>query len=1031
MLILRGLHDASDRELFDAIVQGDHGNTFITSRVEVLLKNYRDPPYTSQKKCIAYLGSRFRVTLRLAENTSDVENRKNLLLRCKLVHFVEHRYKFNVLTFMIRKLYALANGECSVDSPDSLQNQEILLGGYLYGQYIKEKWYEHLHFLALVMQRELRYEQKEADTQQGMMLGNFSSGFAHPHFLRKVLKKAPCDLGAKLEYLLATGNVKTQTGMDLQQVTGYTIVAEKLNYFRYLSHFRSVHRGSFFAELKTTTVRKLLPESWGFLCPVHTPDGAPCGLLNHLSHTCIITTQNVIDVPKLMPVLTYLGMQPWLPGTLAKKGDHCILLDGCLLGFASEERCQHMAQQLRRWKCEGMHGLPKQLEIGYIPSSQGGQYPGLYLFACPARMMRPVHAIPLGRRRHMHSEEFHEGEGHPHPPTNGTDEQDLQEDLVGTFEQVYMDIAMTLPKDGVPKHDSTTHVEIAPTSALSVVANMTPFSDFNQSPRNMYQCQMGKQTMGTPSHSYERRSDNKLYRLQTPQTPIVRPHLHLKYAMDEYPQGTNAVIAVISYTSYDMEDAMIINKSSDERGFGYGTIYKTVQLDLEDYRRTGEPLVHAFSYPKAESNPHPILDADGFPFVGARLQQGDPLACIVDLVTGETTLVKYKEADDVFVHSVRLVGSVRTSSTSLPTHTTVASHSKLSNRSDTSTSSTSSSSSSTSSSTLSSATEGLCVRAFIQLRMPRPPMIGDKFSSRHGQKGVCSQRWPMVDMPFTESGMVPDVIINPHAFPSRMTIGMLIEQMAAKAGAMLGQAQDATPFQFTESVLEEKTMEEDDPITDKNATDLPDGEKEANNNDDSSKKEKKKKVNPTAAAYFGEQLVKAGYNYYGNEPLYSGVTGELLQADIFMGVVYYQRLRHMVSDKFQVRSTGPIHPFTRQPVKGRKMAGGIRFGEMERDALLGHGTAFLLQDRLMHCSDYSQTLFCKSCCSFLGCYWSPSAHKESMGITYEGKVYECLQCQQTSLDSKSQIVVISVPYVFRYLCAELMGMGIRLKIMVE
>jgi len=263
----------------------------------------------------------------------------------------------------------------------------------------------------------------------------------------------------------------------------------------------------------------------------------------------------------------------------------------------------------------------------------------------------------------------------------------------------------------------------------------------------------------------------------------------------------------------------------------------------------------------------------------------------------------------------------------------------------------------------------------IRLRFNRNPVIGDKFSSRHGQKGVLSQLWPEINMPFSESGMRPDCIINPHAFPSRMTIGMLVESMAGKAGAMHGFYQDATPFQFDE----------------KN----------------------------TAADYFGDQLVKAGFNFYGNEPMYSGVAGTEFHADIYLGVVYYQRLRHMVKDKYQVRNVGQVNKLTKQPIKGRKVGGGIRFGEMERDSLLAHGTSYLLLDRLMNSSDYSRAYACKQCGSIL----TPVMH---FNVNTQHKHPLCRFC-----DSKNAVVPISVPYVFRYLAAELASVNIRMTLEIK
>ena len=262
---------------------------------------------------------------------------------------------------------------------------------------------------------------------------------------------------------------------------------------------------------------------------------------------------------------------------------------------------------------------------------------------------------------------------------------------------------------------------------------------------------MGKQTMGTPSTAFNHRTDNKMYRLQTGQTPVVRPALHDTYGFDNFPNGTNAIVAVISYTGYDMEDAMILNKSAHERGFGYGTVYKSEIVDLDSLRGSGEAISYHFGLDRSKSKLcKDYIGNDGLPHIGAHLKADDPLYAYIDDATGKCLVKKYKGPEDAYVDEVRILGDDLGNSELQKVH--------------------------------------------IKLRITRSPVIGDKFSSRHGQKGVCSQKWPAVDMPFTESGMQPDVIINPHAFPSRMTIGMFVESLAGKAGALHGFSQDSTPF---------------------------------------------------------------------------------------------------------------------------------------------------------------------------------------------------------------------------------------------
>jgi DNA-directed RNA polymerase I subunit RPA2 len=938
VMILKALVETNDRDIFESLV-GPAGSTgiedkqFVMDRVELLLRTYKVYSIYGRTQTRAYLGKKFKVVLQVPETLSDFDAGTEFLRKIVLPHLGSHNVSANqdldksrMLLFMIRKLYSLVEGECSVDNPDAVSNQEVLLGGHLYGMILKENLEDWINSLRIHL----------ADWGQTNNWTPFTSPQFEKDLIPKIFKKSREDIGSRLDYFLSTGNLVSSSGLDLQQTSGFTVMAEKINFYRFISHFRMVHRGSFFAQMKTTTVRKLLPESWGFLCPVHTPDGGPCGLLNHLAHQCKIST-HAVDASKVPELVTKLGVT--FNSSASLSDSVVVQLDGRLLGFCSPKQALSIHDSLRFWKVQGGHGVPVELEIGYVPNSNGGQYPGIYMFSQAARMYRPVKYLPLDRV-----------------------------DYVGPLEQPFMSIACTEPEI---LSGETTHVELDPTNIFSIVANQTPFSDFNQSPRNMYQCQMGKQSMGTPGTATRYRTDNKSYRLQTGQTPVVRSPLHNAYGLDNVPNGMNAVVAVISYTGYDMDDAMIINKSAHERGFGHGTIYKTVKIDIAEVTRgksSSKNVTQLFGFvpeglQKAEWKLK--LDDDGLPSIGQQLKRGDVMAVShtvsFDQPTGEyrnrdgeTRLHKYKDEEEAFIEEVRLLGSEEGN------------------------------------------TPLQCIS--LKLRIPRSPVIGDKFSSRHGQKGVLSQKWPTVDMPFSESGIQPDVIINPHAFPSRMTIGMFIESLAGKSGALHGLAQDCTPFKFDEK--------------------------------------------DTAVDFFGHQLMKAGYNYYGNEPMYSGITGQELAADIYVGVVYYQRLRHMVNDKYQVRTTGQNNRLTGQPIKGRKKGGGIRVGEMERDALLAHGTAFLLQDRLLNCSDYVKTWICKDCGSFLATIpVAPGVGRRRGG--FEQRTARCRRCatRAQGWESKSEIwedgnnekwtggdnvTVVAVPGVLKYLDVEMASMGIKM-----
>jgi len=504
------------------------------------------------------------------------------------------------------------------------------------------------------------------------------------------------------------------------------------------------------------------------------------------------------------------------------------------------------------------------------------------------------------------------------------------------------------------------HEELEPTRMLSLLAGLTPFSNHNQSPRNMYQCQMLKQTMGTPYHNHIYRTDNKVFRIMNPQRPLVRTKMYEAADCDLHPVGTNAVVAVITYTGYDMEDAMIVSKASYNRGFAQGQVYKSKIVEAAGQGHSAEERrkCRFANPPKGSGLTAPELDADGLPPVGTYLRRGDPLYCTVDH-NGRCKVESYHEEEPGYVEQASLVDGAALE-------------------------------------------EGACQRLLLKLRHTRNPVVGDKFSSRHGQKGVMSLLWPQEDMPFTESGITPDILFNPHGFPSRMTIGMLIESIAGKAAAHEAhRSADGTSFRGYRGRYGPDGNEAD-PF-------LREGQRGA--------------AGPTAAEYFGGVLAENGFQRLGTERMYSGIHGTELETEIFVGVIYYQRLRHLVMDKAQARARGPNDRITNQPVKGRKRGGGIRFGEMERDSLLAHGASFLLHDRLMRCSDFDVSYVCPLCGSVL----SPQANTRDEARP--GEQWECPPCTR-STGRAVRCHPLPVPWIFRYLACEMAAMNVKMKLTV-
>uniref|UniRef100_A0A2K6EY13 DNA-directed RNA polymerase subunit beta n=1 Tax=Propithecus coquereli TaxID=379532 RepID=A0A2K6EY13_PROCO len=459
----------------------------------------------------------------------------------------------------------------------------------------------------------------------------------------------------------------------------------------------------------------------------------------------------------------------------------------------------------------------------------------------------------------------------------------------------------------------TTHLEIEPFTLLGVCAGLIPYPHHNQSPRNTYQCAMGKQAMGTIGYNQRNRIDTLMYLLAYPQKPMVKTKTIELIEFEKLPAGQNATVAVMSYSGYDIEDALVLNKASLDRGFGRCLVYKNAKCTLKRYTNQTFDKVMGPMLDAATRKPiwrHEILDADGICSPGEKVENKQvlvnksmPTVTQIPLEGSNVPQqpqykdvpITYKGATDSYIEKVMIS---------------------------------------------SNAEDAFLIKML--LRQTRRPEIGDKFSSRHGQKGVCGLIVPQEDMPFCDSGICPDIIMNPHGFPSRMTVGKLIELLAGKAGVLDGRFHYGTAFGGS-------------------------------------------KVKDVC-----EDLVRHGYNYLGKDYVTSGITGEPLEAYIYFGPVYYQKLKHMVLDKMHARARGPRAVLTRQPTEGRSRDGGLRLGEMERDCLIGYGASMLLLERLMISSDAFEVDVCGQC-GLLGysgwChYCKSSCHVSSLRIPYACKL---------------------------------------------
>ena len=764
----------------------------------------------------------------------------------------------------------------------------------------------------------------------------------NPSNVYKILKSTLVTIGMKSS--LATGNF---TGGKMGTKQGISQVMNRLTYLSGISHLRRLST-PIEKTGKLLAPRKLHATQFGFVCPAETPEGHAVGVVKNLSSTAIVSLPmspepviaflydelNLKNLDQVSRADLFTGIRVHING--AWIGMLMVNAPGAVAAVAT----------LRAAKQRG------RIHIHTSIVYKAGRRE-IWINTEGGRLMRPVMTA-------SGSVEVTEADIKTWTTWNdviawtSSSGHSLIE-YIDPSETENLYIAMTTA--AVAGH---THVEIHPSTILGTMASNIPFPDHNQSPRNSYQSAMGKQAMGVYSLNFHQRLDTMANLLWYSSVPLASPYMSQFYRAQSMPSGFNIVVAIMTYGGYNQEDSIMINRASLDRGLFRSEFYRTYKDEEKKNQASGEE--ERFCRPNPLTTRHmklanyEKLGPDGIVPENVFVTQDDVLI-------GKVAPIRLRGHDGAAQAGINHASLHAMSSVAAAAAVEAAGGKRFRD----------------SSKLLRTNESGYVDRIYrgrngegysfvkIRVREERVPVIGDKFSSRHGQKGTCGLILEPHDMPQTANGIIPDIIINPHCIPSRMTIAQLMETLLGRVGCELGFLGDATPFN--------KAM--------------------------------------TAKGLADILQNQCGLEPHSNEVLYCGYTGKQLETSIFMGPCFYQRLKHMVNDKIHSRSTGPLVMLTRQPAEGRARDGGLRFGEMERDCMISHGASVFLKERMMEASDNFEVHVCK------GCGIIAVANREK-------NIWQCTGCGNSTEFSQ-----VRIPYAYKLFLQELESMNISSRILPE
>lgn len=793
------------------------------------------------------------------------------------------------------KLIELKLGWIDADDKDHYGNKVIKFAGQMLADLFRTA------FRNLI--RDMKYQLERSGQKRGI---NAVAAAVRPGIISDKLNNA-----------IATGNWGRGR-------VGVTQLLDRTNYMSTVSHLRRI-QSPLSRSQPNFEARDLHATHFGRICPAETPEGSNCGLVKNLALSAIISVS--VSSAEIVEKLFELGVEhvDEANDNLKRIGAR-VFVDGQLVGYVEDGG--HLANTLRTMRRSGK--IHPHVGVYLYSSLNDNATKRLYISCNSGRVLRPLIIVRDGR-------------------SLITDEiiEKIQKKFLSWTDLLHTGILELVDANeeencyvniGTEVIDlSHTHLEVFPSSILGVGASIIPYPEHNQSPRNTYESAMAKQSLGFSTPLMNASTYVRQHLMLYPQTPMVSTKAINLLGLDDRPTGQNAIVAVLPYEGYNIEDAVVFNKSAVDRGFGRTFFYRVYEAEAKQYPGG---MKDNFELPSSEENirgyrgekAYRLLEQDGAIMHEAVVVGGD-------ILIGRTSPPRFMEEYREF----EVKGPYRrdTSIGVRPSENGVVDTVIMTQ----------------------SVEGGKMFK--IRVRDMRIPEIGDKFASRHGQKGVVGMLVSQEDLPYSENGIVPDVMINPHAFPSRMTVGQFLESLGGKAAALRGRIVDGSAF------LGEKLDQLKDVLQD------------------------------------------YGFKFTGKEIMYDGRTGRKFPADVYVGVVYYQKLHHMVADKIHSRARGQVQMLTKQPTEGRARGGGLRFGEMERDCLIAYGASMMLKDRLLEESDKAEINVCERC--GLLAYYDMKQRR-----------YICRVC-----GDKAKISSVIIAYAFKLLLQEMMSLNVAPRLLAK